>query len=146
MHFVTGGAFNGKRKWVIRTYQLADQENVNWISAYSDQSLLNDLYTVKESYIVLEGIEKWIKEMTVQHPTHECRDIWNETLNGWLGWEQAAKQRTLILIGTDITKGIVPLEEQNRIWRDVTGWCYQDTSLKSTRIDIIWYGINQKIK
>ena len=33
MHFVTGGAYNGKAKWVKNHYTL-DMDHVQWISAY----------------------------------------------------------------------------------------------------------------
>jgi adenosyl cobinamide kinase/adenosyl cobinamide phosphate guanylyltransferase len=50
------------------------------------------------------------------------------------------------VIGSDITKGVVPLEKENRIWRDLTGWAYQDTAAKAEKVDIIWYGLNQTMK
>ena len=52
----------------------------------------------------------------------------------------------VILIGTDITKGIVPIEAENRVWRDVTGRVYQDTVSICNRVDLIWYGINKRLK
>ena len=55
-------------------------------------------------------------------------------------------QRKLVVIGSDITKGIVPVEKENRLWRDVTGWAYQDLAAQADKIDIIWYGCNQTIK
>lgn len=54
--------------------------------------------------------------------------------------------RKLVIIGTDISKGIVPLEKENRLWRDFTGWVYQDLVAKAERVDVIWYGINQIMK
>ena len=54
--------------------------------------------------------------------------------------------RMVILIGSDITKGIVPIEAENRVWRDVTGRVYQDTVSICNRVDLIWYGINKRLK
>jgi adenosylcobinamide kinase / adenosylcobinamide-phosphate guanylyltransferase len=61
-------------------------------------------------------------------------------------WEQEKPQKKLVVIGTDITKGIVPVDRENRLWRDVTGWAYQDLAAQADKIDIIWYGCNQTIK
>jgi len=63
-----------------------------------------------------------------------------------LDWENAAKERCFILIGTDISKGIVPMEKKNRDWRDITGWVYQDIAAKAEKVDVIWYGISRKLK
>lgn len=67
-------------------------------------------------------------------------------LNKWLSWEQANKAHQLIVIGSDISKGIVPLKQSERQWRDVTGWFYQDLVNRAKRYDVIWYGIHQQLK
>ena len=56
MHFVTGGAYNGKSKWVRRHYGL-DGTSSEWISAYHDQPLPLHFH---ENTVVLQGIEAWI--------------------------------------------------------------------------------------
>ena len=142
MHFITGGAFNGKREWVKKTYGLTDA----WISAYQETALPTDLIKVDSDLLVLEGVEIWIKELTETNDSFRCREIWKQTIRHWLLWEQENYQRKLVVIGTDITKGIVPVEKENRLWRDVTGWAYQDLAAQSDKIDIIWYGCNQTIK
>ncbi|WP_257346877.1 bifunctional adenosylcobinamide kinase/adenosylcobinamide-phosphate guanylyltransferase [Pseudalkalibacillus decolorationis] len=145
MHFVTGGAFNGKRAWVLKTL-ITERSNLSWISAYDGLTLPNDLTHIQEGTIVLEGIEMWIKELTTNYPIQQCRNLWNDRLIKWSQWEHSHGNRNVILIGTDTSKGIVPLEKEDRTWRDVTGWCYQDLASKSDQIDVIWYGIKQKIK
>lgn len=51
-----------------------------------------------------------------------------------------------MLIGSDISKGIVPMAAEDRWWRDTTGWVYQDLVSAAERVDVIWYGISQKLK
>ncbi|WP_040209550.1 bifunctional adenosylcobinamide kinase/adenosylcobinamide-phosphate guanylyltransferase [Neobacillus jeddahensis] len=144
MHFVTGGAFNGKRAWVNKTYCVKGPEV--WLSAYHDIPLPEQLKDNDQDVIILEGIELWLKELTMNHEASRCRDIWNQCLHYWLSWESGKEDRQLIVIGTDITKGIVPMERENRLWRDVTGWAYQDIAAQSEKVDVIWYGLNQTIK
>lgn len=144
MHFVTGGAFNGKRAWVKKTYWVNEQDH--WLSAYENEPLPTNFMKIDNGVIVLEGVELWLKDLTKNYEANKCREIWNRRLENWLTWEKANLNRKLIVIGTDITKGIVPLEAENRRWRDVTGWAFQDIAAKSKKVDVIWYGLNQTIK
>lgn len=142
MHFITGGSFNGKRAWVKNTYGLTG----SWLSAYQDAALTEDFNYINSDLLVLEGIEIWIKELTKTYDSYRSREIWIQIINNWLSWEKAEPERKLVVIGTDITKGIVPIVRENRLWRDVTGWAYQDLSAMADKVDVIWYGLNQTIK
>ena len=144
MHFVTGGAFNGKSKWINEYYQLRDTPHV-WISGYHEAAIPEKPPTV-ESIIVMEGIEVWLKFWTERLNIQEARDRWQLFLHSWLQWEKETVKRKIILIGTDISKGIVPMLPEQRKWRDMTGWAYQDAVKVAERVDLIWYGINQQIK
>ncbi len=142
MHFVTGGAYNGKAKWVKKHFAL-DMDHVQWISAYRDEPLPLHFH---EDTVVLQGIEAWIKGEASAQEAAVIRLKWQEIISGWRIWEEENNDRRLILIGADITKGIVPIEVENRIWRDATGWVYQDIVAVSSRVDMIWYGVSQQLK
>ncbi|TKC14843.1 bifunctional adenosylcobinamide kinase/adenosylcobinamide-phosphate guanylyltransferase [Robertmurraya kyonggiensis] len=132
MHFVTGGAYNGKRQWVRDRYPEA-----KWISAYNGSPILAEL---DAPVVVLEGLEKWVRENSY------TREEWKRQIEKWLNWENESSFQRVVLIGTDISKGIVPMEKEHRGWRDLTGWVYQDVAAVSKRVDLIWYGVNQTIK
>lgn len=139
MHFVTGGAFNGKRAWVKSKLKGTDYL---WFSSYeSIQMPDTELFT--KDIVVLEGIEQWTKAVI---DLEQPRNFWNEKLQIWHQWEKENSARQIIIIGIDISKGIVPIEKENRVWRDLTGWIYQDTVAICQKVDVIWYGINQTIK
>jgi adenosylcobinamide kinase/adenosylcobinamide-phosphate guanylyltransferase len=144
MHFIIGGAFNGKRAWVKNTY--SRYENKHWVSAYYDHTLPINLIDFGQDVVILEGVEIWLKELAATFDSDKCREIWANCIEEWNTWENAVEQRKLIVIGTDITKGIVPMDVENRRWRDVTGWAYQDIADKAEKVDVIWYGLNQTIK
>ncbi|WP_227936143.1 bifunctional adenosylcobinamide kinase/adenosylcobinamide-phosphate guanylyltransferase [Alkalihalobacillus deserti] len=74
------------------------------------------------------------------------RESFQEWIETWIDWECHKKDRTLILIGTDIGKGVVPVEEEARRYRDLVGWCFQDMVKKAMRVDVIWYGLNEQLK
>ncbi|MED3552453.1 bifunctional adenosylcobinamide kinase/adenosylcobinamide-phosphate guanylyltransferase [Cytobacillus praedii] len=143
MHFITGGAFNGKSKWVKEHYRLNAAPHL-WLSAYHGHSIPENTENWLD-FVVLEGIEKWVQEWSGQLAIHEVREKWRMLLRSWTQWERA-ENRELILIGSDLSKGIVPMLAEERKWRDVTGWVYQDIAEMAEKVDIIWYGISQKIK
>jgi adenosylcobinamide kinase / adenosylcobinamide-phosphate guanylyltransferase len=144
MHFVTGGAYNGKAKWVRRYYGL-DDTSIQWISAYQDEPLPLHFH---ENTVVLQGIEAWIERDVSEHDADAAaiRLKWREIIGQWKMWEAATEHRRCILIGADITKGIVPIEVNHRIWRDAVGWVFQDIVAASSRVDVIWYGVSQQLK
>lgn len=99
-----------------------------------------------EQILVLEGIEVWIRQVTKNIQADESRQEWQSLSQKWMKWESGNQQRKLVLIGSDISKGIVPMAAEDRLWRDITGWVYQDLVSAADRVDVIWYGINQKLK
>ncbi|WP_338450775.1 bifunctional adenosylcobinamide kinase/adenosylcobinamide-phosphate guanylyltransferase [Niallia oryzisoli] len=145
MHFVTGGVFNGKSKWV-KAYNQINEENSRWFTAYCHDDLPNSLDSFSQDMIVLEGIEQWVKELLNIYDETAVREKWQELLQQWQLWEKEKQGRKVILIGSDITKGIVPATLEERVWRDVTGRVFQDTAAASRRVELIWYGINQRLK
>jgi adenosylcobinamide kinase / adenosylcobinamide-phosphate guanylyltransferase len=141
LHFVTGGAFNGKRKWVRKIFG-----ETKWISSFQGAELIEDLSELNTSLIVLEGVEEWLRKLTLEMDVNEARNYWISIVLSWKDWESSAPGRRVVIIGTDMTKGIVPIEKENRNWRDLIGWAYQDLTANCSRVDVIWYGVNQTIK
>lgn len=148
MHFVIGGAFNGKAKWVKQYYKNVFQK-LDWRSAYAPTFQADEFENVStfSNGMVLEGIEYYVKEKLIDDENIErIRLTFNEQLNIWLHWEREQTGRTLIIIGNDLSKGVVPIEKKERLWRDVTGWCYQDITQMADTVDQIWYGIARRLK
>jgi adenosylcobinamide kinase / adenosylcobinamide-phosphate guanylyltransferase len=144
MYFVTGGAFNGKSKWVKAYHQLTS-DNCSWFSAYQGPFPQNFSKELKNT-IVLEGIDVWIREWLKELDNKMVQEKWQKVLNELRCWENDADQRKVILIGSDITKGIVPIHTEDRTWRDVCGRAFQETASQCDEVEMIWYGINRKIK
>ncbi|WP_050181800.1 bifunctional adenosylcobinamide kinase/adenosylcobinamide-phosphate guanylyltransferase [Domibacillus robiginosus] len=137
MHFVTGGAFNGKKKWVIDFYGLEKTPH-QWHSFYKK----TEAPAFTEEIVVLEGIERYVRILLERFETPEkARLLFRKELEKW-----KKEDRTVILIGTDITKGIVPMNAFDRFFRDTAGWCFQDVAAASGRVDTVWYGIGETIK
>lgn len=145
MHFITGGAYNGKSAWVRDFYHLDNEtKSSHWISAYQDDELPKDFSIHGENRIILEGMEQWILKL-IERDAYS-REIGNKLIQNWIDWEESHADRKIVVIGVDISKGIVPIEKKNRLWRDLTGWFYQDLVKHCERVDLIWYGIPKKLK
>lgn len=147
MQFVSGGAYNGKANWVKSHYEL-NEKNSNdyrWISAYNGDTFPEDLTVFPERMIVIEGLEQWILQFIKTSNSDEVRHKLQMKLQQWCQWTDE-EDNQLILIGTDISKGIVPVDASLRKWRDATGFIYQDIVKNCTEFYYIWYGISEQLK
>lgn len=145
MHFIFGGAYNGKSKWVKNEYRHLDGQSVLWISAYRTDEIPKILPR-DPMLIVIEGFELFIKQHIDKRSSKESLKFWRDKIAFWIDWEKQNEQRKVIVIGTDISKGIVPMEPSDRQWRDETGWVYQDLVKVADRVDLIWYGLASQLK
>lgn len=147
MHFVSGGAYNGKANWVKQHYHIVekDEREYKWISAYDDLPLPKELSGFPVETIVLEGLEAWMLSLIKTRTVDEVREDFGTILQAWLSWSQK-ENNELIIIGVDMSKGIVPADATLRKWRDVTGFIYQDIVKQCHAFHYIWYGIAQQLK
>jgi adenosylcobinamide kinase / adenosylcobinamide-phosphate guanylyltransferase len=146
LHFVTGGTHNGKSNWVKAYYKEQGSEPDVWLSAYNGDVLPDRIDEHRGQLIIVEGLEQFVRQCVIDKDLNGIREFWQKLLLSWQKWEKLNELHRLVLIGTDISKGIVPLERENRRWRDLTGWIYQDITQISNRVDIIWYGLNTQLK
>lgn len=143
MHFVTGGACQGKRKWVSQYYDLENKNHlIYWGNGYKEE-FKSPVELGSQTIAVLEGADEFIKSQLINSNNID-KSYFKEFFTDWFQWQEVNKQ--VIIIGNDIGKGIVPIDPFDRQWRDIVGWCYQDIVSISSRVDIIWSGINQTLK
>ncbi|MEK5039985.1 bifunctional adenosylcobinamide kinase/adenosylcobinamide-phosphate guanylyltransferase [Sporosarcina sp. FSL K6-3457] len=125
MHVIIGGAHNGKREYV-RT-MLAGRE-VEWRE-------VGHLYNSDATQtIVISGIEKWLAETDLSEA--DATDYVLTTV----------ADRDVIVVLTDIGRGIVPIEAQQRKLRDACGRLYQRLMAEADEVTRIWYGLAQTLK
>ncbi|UOR10878.1 bifunctional adenosylcobinamide kinase/adenosylcobinamide-phosphate guanylyltransferase [Halobacillus amylolyticus] len=134
MDFVTGGAYNGKLDWVIENYD-------------SDYTILKDDQqpeSVDTPRLIIDKLEDRIYNYLSDQD--EETEKWQKYYRSLMKWEQTFTSRQLVIIGTDITGGIVPMDKQNRLWRDMTGFIYQQLTKDAQRVFRVWFGIPQQLK
>ncbi|MDZ5711196.1 bifunctional adenosylcobinamide kinase/adenosylcobinamide-phosphate guanylyltransferase [Jeotgalibacillus haloalkalitolerans] len=136
MHFVIGGAFNGKRKWVASQLDEAPFQEISEPGKSLDDGVNNILST---------DLEHWIFKQ-FGHDSDEVVQTWKQEVDRLIEWENGHPDRRVVIIGTDQSKGIVPIEKEQRFTRDILGWCHQYSALKAERVTRVWYGIAEELK
>jgi len=124
MHVIFGGAFNGKRAYVDK---MIEGRKVQWLDGEGDAY---DLLPYVE-VIVISGVEHLLESRS------------KELLEKIQKWDE---QVEVLVIATEIGRGIVPMDASMRKLRDDVGRFYQLLFLKASRVTRIWYGISQTIK
>lgn len=124
MHVIFGGAFNGKRAYVEQRIQ---GRTVQWLDAEVDAYVLLPNIEV----IVVFGVENLLEPKG------------KELLEKMKKWD---KQAEVLVIATEIGRGIVPMDASMRKLRDDVGRFYQQLFTKADSVTRIWYGISQTIK
>ena len=133
MHVYIGGAFNGKRKFVMEKYK-----GRGHIYVY-DGVLPEQADFLQTDIVIISRFEKLIEHADVQSEDQLVDTIMSRLLS-------INSCATLICICTDIGRGIVPLDRQQRFIRDTCGRLYQAIFEKSSTVTRIWYGLPQVIK
>jgi adenosylcobinamide kinase / adenosylcobinamide-phosphate guanylyltransferase len=141
MQFVTGGAFNGKSEWVRKT----NKQKLAWLKVSEELTLPQpDSF---QNTVVLEGFEYLIlNEVRKEKEIEMIRSEFQSLFEKWMNWEETSASRNVIWIGSDIGRGIVPVDPAERKWRDLTGWVYQDLVKLSNHVYEIWFGLPQRLK
>ncbi|PID15188.1 hypothetical protein CSV63_08430 [Sporosarcina sp. P34] len=124
MHVVIGGAYNGKTDYVRR-----------WIGDSAACFCTMDTTATANpgETLVISGLHEWL--MTTDITEIEASSAVRE-ISG----------PNTVFILTEIGRGIVPLDAQQRELRDRCGRLYQQLFAEATTVTRIWYGIAQTIK
>lgn len=124
MILIFGGAYNGKLKFVKEKYNINDEE----IFFCTDEHLELDKK-------VLCGIHIFTRACVLK----KLNSL--EILENNLEY-----LKDKIIICDEINSGIVPMEKQNRAWREETGRALQLLSKHSSSVYRIFFGIEEQIK
>lgn len=125
MRVFIGGAHNGKRDYVRKLLQ-DEKKTVQWFDGV--------LPGPGSGEVVVAGIEKWLAQCGLEE-----KEAIQHVMN-------AVAQRKALLILTDIGRGIVPIDAEQRKLRDVCGRLYQQLIAEAEEVTQIWYGIAQQLK
>jgi adenosylcobinamide kinase / adenosylcobinamide-phosphate guanylyltransferase len=123
MHVIIGGAHNGKREFVRK---LLSEEDISWYEG--------EIPAPGNDAVVLAGLENWLAHCELSEEKATDLII------------KAVENRRAIVILTDISRGIVPMDANLRKLRDTCGRVYQRLFAEASEVTKVWYGIPQNIK
>ena len=125
MHFIIGGAFQGKLEYAKREYMLDDSE-VFICSAEKDVEFgARCIYKIEE--YTFRCVKNGVDAVEV---FRAGRDKWADS----------------VLICGDIFCGVVPVEKDMRAWRDMTGRLCAYLSSQAESVVRIFCGLEQRLK
>ncbi len=124
MKLYFGGAYNGKLKYVKKTFNITDE----------------DIFFCAEDKIdfskkVIYGIDKLVYYNALNEK--ESLKFFIENLN---------KLKDKIIICDEISSGIVPLKKEERFWREETGRVLQMLTKESSYVCRIFCGLPMVLK
>lgn len=126
MRVVIGGAHNGKRKFVKRMLEGTPHR---WVDCST-----GELEIPSDGKIVVDRIEQWLAQTKLAE--EEAVEFILKSIEGM----------DVIFILTDIGRGIVPMDAEQRKLRDTCGRLYQQLIARSDEVTRIWYGLAQTLK
>jgi adenosylcobinamide kinase / adenosylcobinamide-phosphate guanylyltransferase len=130
MHIIFGGAFNGKEQYVKN---LCNQQ-----ASFYYGALPSDPVSEQE-IVVIHHLEQLLQPLQDLGEMEAAATIFKQLI-------QLDKETTLICICTDMSRGIVPIDKEQRFLRDATGRLYQQLFEQSKSITRIWYGLAEPLK
>jgi adenosylcobinamide kinase / adenosylcobinamide-phosphate guanylyltransferase len=143
MQLVVGGAYSGKRKFVKGEFP-----DCQWLSAYENESLTQwkQIYEAGDSPIVLEGWEAWIRQVWEQTKELDFVKKYFETIIDEMQWMEEERKQSFVLIMLEMGRGVVPIDRNERAWRDLSGWVSQMAAAKSETVHYCWHGLSRQLK
>ncbi len=126
MHVFIGGAHNGKRAYVKELLKAQGRTDIQWVEGR--------LPLPGTEPVVIAGIEQWLAQCGLSEEQAIRRMM------------EAVHNRDAVVVLTDIGRGIVPMEADQRELRDICGRLYQRLMSEADEVTRIWYGIAQTLK
>ncbi|MCS0542704.1 bifunctional adenosylcobinamide kinase/adenosylcobinamide-phosphate guanylyltransferase, partial [Aeromonas veronii] len=90
--------------------------------------------------------EKWIEhELANGKNMNEIRSDFSHLFQA-LDVEEKKRNMPIVLIMLEVGRGIVPIQKNDRLLRDVMGWIAQDAVKMSDEVVYVWNGLSKRLK
>lgn len=132
MRLIFGGAYQGKRDYVIERFGLKDGD-IFCCSAGEENG--SEGPSIDFSGKAVDGLEEFV--LGCVRTGTEAKDYLEARRNEW---------RDIIFICTDISSGVVPFEKELRAWREMVGRTLMYLGKEAEEVTRIFCGLPQKIK
>ncbi len=125
MILVFGGAYQGKKKFVLRSFGLKE----------NDIEYVGDCNWTPGEKKAISGMENFVKSCAAE----------GVSTVGKLE-EMKENLRDKIIIITDISQGIVPMDSADRLWREENGRAMAFLAQEADEVYRLFCGIESRIK
>ncbi|MBT2788457.1 MULTISPECIES: bifunctional adenosylcobinamide kinase/adenosylcobinamide-phosphate guanylyltransferase [unclassified Halomonas] len=141
MQLFIGGACAGKRDAVAARFP-----DALWHRLMPGQQLAACQQTlIADRPLVISGVLAWLEAALVNAENDPLRQQWQGDMTQLC---QRAKQlnAALVIITTEVGRGIVPMQPEQRRLRDLNGWFNQDASVQAKQVWYVRHGLLMAIK
>ncbi len=131
MQLFIGGACAGKRNAVTSRFPSA-----NWHRLEAGQPLIDSQQGLAANTpLVITGVLEWLGAALERDDNDALRQQWQRDM-ATLCQRADELNAALIMIATEVGRGIVPMQPAQRRLRDLNGWFTQDATAQA---DHVWY-------
>lgn len=141
MQLFIGGACAGKRDAVAARFPGAVWHRLAPGQPFSD----SEQALVANTPLVITGVLDWLEAALAIAQNDALRQQWLSDMTQ-LCLRANELNAALIIIATDIGRGIVPMQPEQRRLRDVNGWFTQDMTAHAERVWYVRHGLVMALK
>lgn len=124
MDLIIGGAWQGKTSFAMDKYGFRE----------------DDIFTCTEAFIDFSyPCIRHLEDFVLSCIREKCDPVAFLEEN-WAHWQET------VFLCADLSSGIVPMEAENRLWRNETGRLCQYLSRNAACVSRIFCGLEQKLK
>ncbi|EHJ92113.1 bifunctional adenosylcobinamide kinase/adenosylcobinamide-phosphate guanylyltransferase [Vreelandella boliviensis] len=141
MQLFIGGACAGKRDAVAARFLAA-----NWWRLDTDRPFIDSQQAlVANTPLVITGVLEWLRAVLERDDTDILRQQWQSDMVKLC--QHADKLNSpLIIIATEVGRGIVPMQPEQRRLRDLNGWFTQDATAQAKQVWYVRHGLVMALK
>ncbi|TVP50273.1 MAG: adenosylcobinamide kinase [Halomonas sp.] len=141
MQLFIGGACAGKRDAVALRFPAAQWRRLAGDVPFSDshQAL------IANTPLVVTGVLEWLSANLASPDSEALRQQWQSDM-ATLCQRADQLNAPLIIIATEVGRGIVPMQPEQRRLRDLNGWFVQDATVQAAQVWYVRHGLVMAIK
>ncbi|WP_386078340.1 bifunctional adenosylcobinamide kinase/adenosylcobinamide-phosphate guanylyltransferase [Vreelandella sp. F11] len=141
MQLFIGGACAGKRDAVADRFPSAV-----WHRLAPGQRLAEcQQALVADTPLVITGVFDWVEAALANAENDPARQQWQGDMTQ-LSQRADELNTALIIITTEVGRGIVPMQPDQRRLRDLNGWFSQDAAVQAEQVWYVRHGLVMAVK
>lgn len=141
MHLFIGGACAGKRNAVAARFPAAQWRRLAADVPFAD----SDQALVANTPLAVTGVLEWLSANLASPDSEALRQQWQADM-ATLCQRSDQLNAPLIIIATEVGRGIVPMQPEQRRLRDLNGWFTQDAAAQAEQVWYLRHGLVKAIK